>query len=545
MRLTPTERDRLLLFGAAELARARRARGLRLNVPEATALIADTVCEAARDGAAARRGHRGGPRPCSAPTTCCPACPTWSPRSMSRPSSTTAPGSRWCSDPIGGTAGAGRPRRAAARRRLPGGGPRGAGSRVTNTATVPVSVTSHFHFFEANPRLDFDRAAAYGMRLCVPAGSSVRFGPGESERGRPRPDRRRPRRHRVRGPGRRARWTRPAPRRRPCAGPPPADTWEPAPSARERSDGPVRVRRRTRPPHRRPDPARGLGPDRPGRVRLAGPGRRVPGRLRQDRPRRAAPEGRRRPRDLRRRHQQRRRDRRGAGHPQGVHRHPRGADLLDRAGREPRHPRRRGRRRRHRHLDRLRRGAHRHRRSRRHPRPPAVAAHHGGLARLRRHHDHRPGVRPGLGRRRQLALGAAGRLRRLRRLAGQHRLPGPGFVLRRRPAGGGARRGRGLRVQGPRGHGRAHPGARHRAARRRGARRPGRPAQRRVERVPHRRGHPEGARRPHHPRLPHRGLRRRPRTQRPEDGGRRRTSSAPPPTPPCPSAGTRSPSTTA
>ncbi|MFF2470223.1 urease subunit beta, partial [Streptomyces mirabilis] len=51
---------------------------------------------------------------------------------------------------------------------------------VTNTATVPVSVTSHFHFFETNPRLDFPRAAAYGMRLAVPAGSSVRFGPGES-----------------------------------------------------------------------------------------------------------------------------------------------------------------------------------------------------------------------------------------------------------------------------------------------------------------------------------------------------------------------------
>ena len=51
MRLTPTEQDRLLIFTAAELARARRARGLRLNVPEATALIADTVCEAARDGA--------------------------------------------------------------------------------------------------------------------------------------------------------------------------------------------------------------------------------------------------------------------------------------------------------------------------------------------------------------------------------------------------------------------------------------------------------------------------------------------------------------
>jgi len=52
---------------------------------------------------------------------------------------------------------------------------------VRNTATVPISVTSHFHFFEANPRLDFDRAAAYGMRLCVPAGSSVRFDPGGAE----------------------------------------------------------------------------------------------------------------------------------------------------------------------------------------------------------------------------------------------------------------------------------------------------------------------------------------------------------------------------
>ncbi|PJT49635.1 urease subunit gamma, partial [Streptomyces albidoflavus] len=51
MRLTPTERDRLLIFNAAQLARARQARGLRLNVPEATALISDTVCEAARDGA--------------------------------------------------------------------------------------------------------------------------------------------------------------------------------------------------------------------------------------------------------------------------------------------------------------------------------------------------------------------------------------------------------------------------------------------------------------------------------------------------------------
>ena len=50
MRLTPTERDRLLIFTAAELARARKARGLPLNAPEATAIVADTVIESARDG---------------------------------------------------------------------------------------------------------------------------------------------------------------------------------------------------------------------------------------------------------------------------------------------------------------------------------------------------------------------------------------------------------------------------------------------------------------------------------------------------------------
>ena len=48
---------------------------------------------------------------------------------------------------------------------------------ATNTSDVPVSITSHFHFFEVNPRLTFDRAAAYGMRLAIPAGSALRFEP--------------------------------------------------------------------------------------------------------------------------------------------------------------------------------------------------------------------------------------------------------------------------------------------------------------------------------------------------------------------------------
>jgi urease subunit beta len=50
--------------------------------------------------------------------------------------------------------------------------------RVTNTADRPVQVGSHYHFAEANPGLDFDRAAAWGHRLAVPAGTSVRFEPG-------------------------------------------------------------------------------------------------------------------------------------------------------------------------------------------------------------------------------------------------------------------------------------------------------------------------------------------------------------------------------
>jgi urease subunit gamma/beta len=49
---------------------------------------------------------------------------------------------------------------------------------AVNTSDVPVSITSHFHFFEVNPRLSFDRAAAYGMRLAIPAGSALRFEPG-------------------------------------------------------------------------------------------------------------------------------------------------------------------------------------------------------------------------------------------------------------------------------------------------------------------------------------------------------------------------------
>lgn len=52
---------------------------------------------------------------------------------------------------------------------------------VCNRGDRPVQVGSHYHFFEVNSALDFDRAAAYGMRLDIPAGTAIRFEPGEEK----------------------------------------------------------------------------------------------------------------------------------------------------------------------------------------------------------------------------------------------------------------------------------------------------------------------------------------------------------------------------
>ncbi len=51
--------------------------------------------------------------------------------------------------------------------------------RVRNTGDRPIQVGSHFHFFESNRALDFDREQAFGMRLNIPSGTAVRFEPGD------------------------------------------------------------------------------------------------------------------------------------------------------------------------------------------------------------------------------------------------------------------------------------------------------------------------------------------------------------------------------
>jgi urease subunit gamma/beta len=179
MNLSPSERDRLLLFTTAELARARRRRGLSLNVVEATALVADTVCEAARDGMRlaeavdAARSVLGVADLLPGVVRAVPEVRVEAVfddgtrlavvRDPFRAGPPTAPGAEHGSEPLAPT--------------VRSSGTDGANGSlevaVTNTSAVTIGVTSHFHFFEANPRLRFDRAAAYGMHLAIPAGESV------------------------------------------------------------------------------------------------------------------------------------------------------------------------------------------------------------------------------------------------------------------------------------------------------------------------------------------------------------------------------------
>jgi urease subunit gamma/beta len=183
MRLSPKEHDRLLLFLAAELARRRRGDGVLLNYPEATALIADEICEGARRGASvAELMDLGG----SLLTTddVLPGVADLIDVLQVEPMfedgqklvtvhGPIRPGSR----PVGGVV-PGEVRPAEGEIELNAGRQR-VTLLVRNTGDRPVQVGSHFHFFEVNDALDFDRGAAFGMRLDIPAGTAVRFEPGD------------------------------------------------------------------------------------------------------------------------------------------------------------------------------------------------------------------------------------------------------------------------------------------------------------------------------------------------------------------------------
>lgn len=181
MHLTPKEIDRLTLFQAAELARRRRARGLRLNYPEARALIADEICELARDGHDVAACMGRGTEILSAEDVL-PEVPALI--DVLQVEAMFADGQKLVTVhapiPAGDEAvpPPGEVRTAEGEIELNAG-------RATRTLTVrnlgdrPAQVGSHFHFFEVNPGLEFDRSAAFGMRLDIPAGTAVRFEPGD------------------------------------------------------------------------------------------------------------------------------------------------------------------------------------------------------------------------------------------------------------------------------------------------------------------------------------------------------------------------------
>jgi urease subunit gamma/beta len=206
MHLQPRDIDKLLLHGAGTLAQKRLARGLRLNYPEAVALVATVLLELIRDGRSVAElmdlGRRilgraqvmdGVPEMLhevqvegtfadgtKLVTVHHPVAldqgdlalalhgsflPVPSAAAFTVPPRDVVPGEMHVA------AGdielnAGRPRRTV---------------DVTNRGDRPIQVGSHYPFAETNPALDFDRAAASGMRLDIPAGTAVRFEPGESK----------------------------------------------------------------------------------------------------------------------------------------------------------------------------------------------------------------------------------------------------------------------------------------------------------------------------------------------------------------------------
>jgi urease subunit gamma/beta len=174
MRLLPQEQDRLLLFLAAELARARRARGLRLNQAEATAVIADAVCEAARDGAR-YDAVLGAAYDVLGEDDVLDGVRALVPRIEVEAVFRDGRHLVVVEDPIGPAPGP----EAAGEPEVPWLAGAAARLEVVNEGAVAVGVTSHLHFFEANPALRFDRAAAWGMRLAVPARTKLFFAPGE------------------------------------------------------------------------------------------------------------------------------------------------------------------------------------------------------------------------------------------------------------------------------------------------------------------------------------------------------------------------------
>jgi urease subunit gamma/beta len=210
MHLTPREIDKLTLHQAGALAQKRLARGLRLNHPEAVALVATQILELIRDGRRVaelmdlgrkllgRRQVLAGVPELVAEVQVEGTFPDGTklvtvhhPIAAQDGDLALALHGSFLPVPPLSAFGEGAPALPEEERPgevLPAAGEvtlnagRAAVSlQVTNLADRPIQVGSHYHFVETNPFLRFDRARAYGRRLDIPAGMAVRFEPGESK----------------------------------------------------------------------------------------------------------------------------------------------------------------------------------------------------------------------------------------------------------------------------------------------------------------------------------------------------------------------------
>lgn len=186
MRLTSWEEERLLIFNAAELARRHRIGDLALNAPEAIALICDAMLEAARAGAG-YAGVEAAGRTAVAPDDVMPGV-----RELVdevRLEVLMGDGTRLVVllDPLGlpdrpiGADGPGAIRADENEEGNPDAPARdGLELIVRSESSRTIRVSSHYPFGRVNPRLIFDREAARGFRLDLPAGESERWSPGET-----------------------------------------------------------------------------------------------------------------------------------------------------------------------------------------------------------------------------------------------------------------------------------------------------------------------------------------------------------------------------
>ena len=185
MKLTPKEQDRLTIFTLAELARKRRARGIKLNYPEAVALISDEMMEEARAGRGYNEVAEHGMQLLNEDDVL-PGVAELAETLYIEPLFDDGTKLIVLRNPI---------RRAIApthelARVVPAAAPETividadrptVMLSVTNTSAHPVQVTSHMPFWEINPRMQFDREQARGYRLDIPAGGAVRWEPGETK----------------------------------------------------------------------------------------------------------------------------------------------------------------------------------------------------------------------------------------------------------------------------------------------------------------------------------------------------------------------------